>query len=191
MNKCEICQKNEVNIHLMLTDGSKAICWECNNVLMAEELGIQLEPFDNGVYEYTGMNGKKHKFKIYKIVNPVGIGFEANEITEDGYPGYKVCILGELDCDQKNLFYQLEAKIKKTISRKYLQTASVPDGEARILLKNDDAVGRFEYAEFDGEIPLVIIDGQTFSWEELGRMINIYEGFQFKLSIHDITEDVE
>jgi hypothetical protein len=72
-----------------------------------------------------------------------------------------------------------------------LETASLPDGQTRLLLKNDDVVGRLEYNEFDGEVPLVIIDGQVFSWEELGRMLNIYEGFQFKLSIHDIIEDAE
>ena len=192
MRKWDICEKNDVNINLVLTDGdNKAICWECNNNLMAEELGIQLMPFDNGVYEYTGLNGQKHKFRIYKIVNPGGIGFEANEITEEDDPGYKVCILGELDCDQQDLFKQLEGKIKKTISAKYLETASLPDGQTRLLLKNDDVVGRLEYIDFDGEVPLVIIDGQVFSWEELGRMLNIYEGFQFKLSIHDIIEDAE
>jgi len=37
--------------------------------------------------------------------------------------------------------------------------------------------------------PMVVIDGKALSWEELGRMS--YEGFQFKLNIYDISDDIK
>ena len=57
-------------------------------------------------------------------------------------------------------------------------------------LKEDEVAGRFEYSETNDEIHSVIIDGKVFTWEQLGRMLRAYEGFQFKLKIYDITDDV-
>jgi hypothetical protein len=33
--------------------------------------------------------------------------------------------------------------------------------------------------------------GKPFTWEEFGRMLMTYEGFQFKLKMYDVTDDVE
>ena len=51
-------------------------------------------------------------------------------------------------------------------------------------------VGRLEYDD-NSENHKVIIDGQSFSWDDLGRMLNAYEGFQFKLMIFDMTDDID
>jgi hypothetical protein len=33
MKKCDLCEKNDVNINLVLPDGeNKAICWDSNSV---------------------------------------------------------------------------------------------------------------------------------------------------------------
>ena len=57
-------------------------------------------------------------------------------------------------------------------------------------LKDDEVVGRFEYSEMNDGIHDVVIDGKVFSWNELGRILSDYEGFQFKLKIYDIKDDV-
>ncbi|MEG3070227.1 MAG: hypothetical protein RQM92_04760 [Candidatus Syntrophopropionicum ammoniitolerans] len=169
---------------------AQEICRDCFNVISAKQMGIELTPFKSGIYEYPGGNGKMYKFTVAKIVLPMGIGYEATEITNDNSPGYKVAILDDLDCDQDYLFYKLEAKIKYTLSEKYLQTNTYPNGIKHTRLKEDEVVGRFEYNETNDEIHNVVIDGKVFSWEQLGEMLNAYEGFQFKLKIYDITEDI-
>lgn len=40
-----------------------------------------------------------------------------------------------------------------------------------------------------GQVPLVMIDGREIKWDELGRMLMSYEGWQFKLQIRDKSEE--
>lgn len=188
---CQICQKNEVDIYVITPQGeSMEVCWECNNELTARYLGITLEPFRNGIYDFTGIRGRKHKFMIHKIIHPVGIGYQAVEVTENNTPGFRVEVLDELDCNQSDLFNKLEAKIKKTLFKRYLKSVSSPNGSKHTVFKTDEVVGRLEYDDNDKNHK-VIIDGKPFSWDELGQMLNTYEGFQFKLKIYDITDDIE
>ena len=192
MNLCDICKKNQVDIHVGTPSGENLhLCWECNNNLAAEYLDIPLTPFQNGIYEYTGIRGKTHTFRIHKIVHPVGIGYEADEITVDQSPGFKVAVMDNLDCDQAVLFDKLEAKIKKTIFKRYLKISKDSYFGKRIIIKNDEVVGRFEYDERNESIPMVVIDGKAFSWDELGKMLTTYEGFQFALKIYDMTDDIK
>jgi len=41
----------------------------------------------------------------------------------------------------------------------------------------------------NGRLPLMVIDGQEASWEELGRMLMSFEGFHFQLDIRDKSEE--
>jgi len=73
-----MCRKNEVDIYVDTSQGeSMELCWECNNQLAAKYLGITLEPFRNGIYEFAGIRKRNHKFMIRKIIHPVGIGYQA------------------------------------------------------------------------------------------------------------------
>lgn len=189
---CSICKKNAVEIHLQTARGENlALCCECNNRFAAEYLGLDLTPFSNGIYEYSGIRGKKHKFHIRKMVHPVGIAYEAAEITGNDNPGFKVNVMDNLDCDQQVLFKRLEAKIKKTLFVRYLKTSRGPYGSKQTHIKNDVVAGRLEYNDDDSGIPGLIIDGKSYSWEELGRMLTPYEGFQFKLKLYDMNDDIE
>ena len=42
----------------------------------------------------------------------------------------------------------------------------------------------------DGRIPLLIIDGREITWDELGRILMSFEGWQFKLTVVDKSEDL-
>lgn len=39
-------------------------------------------------------------------------------------------------------------------------------------------------------MPIVVIDGRDVSWEEFGKMLMTFEGFQFKLEIVDKSDDL-
>ena len=54
-------------------------------------------------------------------------------------------------------------------------------GVVRGTIKWDEAQG--------GQVPLAIIDGREIKWDELGRMLMTYEGWQFKLEIRDKSEE--
>jgi len=42
----------------------------------------------------------------------------------------------------------------------------------------------------EGNVPLLIIDGREITWDELGRMLMSFEGWQFKLTIADKSEEL-
>ena len=42
----------------------------------------------------------------------------------------------------------------------------------------------------DHRVPMVVIDGREISWDELGRMLATFEGWQFKLEFRDRSEEV-
>ena len=42
----------------------------------------------------------------------------------------------------------------------------------------------------DERVPLVVIDGREISWDELGRMVAAFEGWQFKLEFRDLSEEI-
>lgn len=40
----------------------------------------------------------------------------------------------------------------------------------------------------DGRLPMLVIDGREISWEEFGRMVRSFEGWQFKLPLPQATD---
>ena len=50
--------------------------------------------------------------------------------------------------------------------------------------------GRFEWDdETHGELPLLVVDGKTVTWEDFGRILSSFEGWQFKLEICDPSDE--
>ena len=39
-------------------------------------------------------------------------------------------------------------------------------------------------------LPIFVIDGREISWDELGRMVAAFEGWQFKLEFRDRSDEV-
>ena len=39
-------------------------------------------------------------------------------------------------------------------------------------------------------MPLLVIDGRDVSWEEFGRMLMTFEGWQFRIEIGDRSDEV-
>jgi len=39
-------------------------------------------------------------------------------------------------------------------------------------------------------MPIVVIDGRNISRDEFGRMVAIYMGFQLKLELHDLSDEI-
>jgi len=50
--------------------------------------------------------------------------------------------------------------------------------------------GRIEWdASGNSRVPLLVIDGRDVSWNEFGRMLMSFEGWQFRLTIRDRSEE--
>jgi hypothetical protein len=47
-----------------------------------------------------------------------------------------------------------------------------------------------ESDDYNGNPPLIVIDGREIRWDEFERMLMTYEGFHFKLEIFDRSEEM-
>jgi hypothetical protein len=183
MNSCEHCGSKEVKVHL---DDLK-LCMDCYNKIMSEELDVELVPLID-TFSLKDFNGTSRTFLVERRMHPVGFFLEAIENIEYGY---KFAIHGELNANQPELLNQLIEKTRKGISEQQVESKVFPNGVAYQSIMNDQVKGYIEYDENSEGIPLIIIDGKPFTWEEVGRMLMTFEGFQLKIMLSDITDDVE
>lgn len=192
MDICSECGQHEAKVFLEYSpEESLHLCWDCHNDRLAEEMGLILKPFRNGIYKYTGPGNNKHQFYIHRMLLPMGISYKASEQTRSRKPGFEISVTGELDCDQDTLFARLDAKIRSTILNPYLEAHTNPAGQKRLNIRNDEVAGYFLNNNRNNGTYEVVIDGQVFTWEEFGQMMEPYEGFQFKLKILDPYDDVK
>jgi hypothetical protein len=120
--------------------------------------------------------------------HPMGIYLEAAENIEFGY---KFAVHGELNTNQLELLNELIEKTRKGLGEQHVKSGVFPNGQAYNTIINDQIAGLIEHDETSEETPLIIIDGKPFTWEEVGKMLSAYEGFQIKLRMFDITDKIE
>ncbi len=167
--------------------GYRELCTSCFNAEVASALG--LEHFEHVRLEpmvMTDCAGEQHEFHFQiRLLGDV-MALEAFELKAGVPGGYQFEILGESDGEPLPLLGQLIERMHRGLSVRYL--ARDEDG-ARIA---DQTVSdRIEWdASGDGRVPLLVIDGREVSWDEFGRMLMSFEGWQFRLAIRDRSEDV-
>jgi hypothetical protein len=73
-----------------------------------------------------------------------------------------------------------------------LSVKHIENGNCGLQISDQRIVrGRIESDESpDGGLPLLVIDGREISWEQFGHMLMSYEGWQFKLTIADKSEEL-
>ncbi len=84
----------------------------------------------------------------------------------------------------------MKVKIKKGIDKRYLVFR---DGEPSMREDKDELFGRIGVAKdpSDDEFKTIfIIDGKKITIDEFDKMLEPYTGFNFKLTMHDLCEDL-
>ncbi|WP_227938669.1 DUF7713 domain-containing protein [Alkalihalobacillus deserti] len=184
---CEICERQKAKIIISQDEEQKQLCLGCYNRQLSAELNVELQSQPEA-FSTTDYAGVRREFIITQRLNPVGILIEAEEKKEYGY---KFAVHGELDCDQVELFQRLQEKVKQGITTSYVTTRKFPSGQQVETIKNDKIVGRLDYDELNEDTPMVVIDGKPYTWEQLGKMVQAFEGFQIKVKMVDMTDNVE
>lgn len=119
---------------------------------------------------------------------PLSACIKLQQLTREMLNRYQFQVIGDPEEDMFALLGRMVGRIRKTLSVKHIK--DVGDGHG---LQIADMVlrGRIECDSSEGEYaPCVVIDGQEISWDEFGRMISAYEGWQFKLEIRDRSDDL-
>lgn len=148
----------------------------------SDTLNIKLEPI--GITDCAGELHQFH-FQTRLLGNMVTIdGFELVE----GYPdGYTFQIIGEPEDDLFVLLGRLVQKIRTTLSIKCL----VRDERHGLMIKDMEVRGRIEGDYSDADcVPVMVIDGREISWNEFGRMLMMFEGWQFLMEFCDRSDEL-
>lgn len=192
--RCDNCRKRVPNYDLVnygsIEKGYRQLCGQCFNTEVAQLDGLlHFEHINFEPVQLLDCAGEKHDFHFRTRLFGPGIALDAFELR-DGHPGgYRFQIIGDPEEDLLGLLGRLIAKMRRALSVKHLR-----ETEGFGLQISDHGIirGRIEWDEArdDDRLPLLVIDGREVSFEEFGRMMMSYEGWQFKLEIRDKSEDL-
>ncbi len=168
--------------------GYRHLCSQCFNREVAALDG--LEGFENTRFEpvaLTDCAGTVHTFHLRTHLFGTGVALNAFELRDGNPAGYQFQIIGDPEDDLLMLLGRLVEKMRRALSTKHLT-----DSEHGLQIADRQLVrGMIEWDDtHDGRVPLLIIDGREITWDEFGRMLMSYEGWQFKLSIADKSEEL-
>jgi hypothetical protein len=153
---------------------------------MAEWSGLpSFEHLDLKPVALVDRSGKEHEFHFRVRLLGTGVALDAFEIRGGLPGGYQFQIIGKPEEDQLALLGRLIEKIRRGLSRDYLKQERhglhIADNVVCGAIECDDAE--------DGRVPLLNIDGRDVTGRQFGRMLMSYEGWQFKLEIHDKSDE--
>jgi hypothetical protein len=170
-----------------IEQGYRELCNRCFNTEVATALG--LERFENVRLHpvvLTDCAGERHEFDFRMRLLGSMAALEAFELTGGAPGGYQFQILGKPDDEPLSLLGRLIERMRRSLSVKHLVRS-----EHGMQIADRMVCGRIEWDESeDGRVPLLVIDGQEVSWDELGRMLMSFEGWQFRVAICDRSEAV-
>jgi hypothetical protein len=184
----QITPSYEIVNYGSMEHGYRQLCRQCLNTEMAE--AMKLEGFEHAKFEPVGLadsTGEVHEFHFRTNLFGTGVALDAFELRDADLSGYQFQIIGNPEDDLLVLLGQLIQKIRRGLSTKH-----VVDGQHGLQIADDRVVrGKIEWdVAHDGRVPLLIIDGREITWDELGRMIMSFEGWQFKLTVGDKSEEL-
>ena len=112
---------------------------------------------------------------------------DAFEFTAGAPGGYQFQMPGKPDDEPLSLLGRLIERMRRSLSVKHLVRS-----EHSTQIADQTVCGRIEWdeAEDDRRVPLLVIDGQEVSRDELGRMLMSFEGWQFRLAICDRSDEM-
>jgi hypothetical protein len=180
---CEDCGEPEARFSL----GGVEVCDRCFDRRIAEHTGFPRLPEPPPPLVLAGPDDRRHRlrFRIWRA--PTGIEVELEEMDVPVGEGYKFAVLGEHDADVDHLVEHVQRQAEAEVGRLYLEPADHRDG----WVVDDEVAGRFVWNDEEprGTPYRVVVDGRTLSWEELGRALEPYEGWNFRLVIEDSIGD--
>jgi hypothetical protein len=189
---CEACRTAvpayDVVNYGSIEKGYRKLCSLCFNAEVARAMG--LEHFDNVRLEpvvITDCAGERHEFHFQMRLLGSMLALDAFELAGGGATGgYQFQLLGNPDDEPLSLLGRLIERMRRSLAVKHLVRS-----EHGTQIADQTVCGRIEWDRSeDGRVPLLVIDGQEVSWYKLGRMLMTFEGWQFRLSISDRSEEV-
>lgn len=189
--QCEGCGESTPDYDIVsygtTGQGYRDLCSRCFNAEVAKRTGQ--EDFASTRFEPIGMvdrAGEMHEFHFQTRLLGDVVALDAFELQDGSPAGYRFQMVGHPGDDVLALLGRLVEKMRRALTIQHLT-----DGEYGLQIADRTARGRIDWDESAAErTPLIVIDGQEISWEDFGRMLMAFEGWQFKLELVDPSEEL-
>jgi hypothetical protein len=171
-----------------IEQGYKQVCYQCLNKEMAEAIG--LEGFEHVKFEPVGLTdctGEMHEFHFRTNLFGPGVAIDGFELRNGHPAGYQFQIIGDPEEDLPVLLGRLIQRMRRALATKHLT-----EGQFGLQIADHRVVrGKIDAdIDQDGRVPLLIIDGKEITWDEFGRMLMSFEGWRFKMTLADKSEEL-
>jgi hypothetical protein len=189
--QCHTCQApiagyNSVHFGSIET-GYRDLCSRCFNEEVAERGEIDFQHVQFEPVEMTDAGGTVHKFHFRLHLLGDRVSLEAFEVKDGAPDGYQFQMLDEVEADLFAVMARLIERMRRALAQSHLEK----DPRFGLSIKDMQVRGRITCdLDADERLPLLVIDGREISWEQFGRMLMTFEGWQFKLEIKDRSEEV-
>jgi hypothetical protein len=189
---CENCGRYTPNYDVVhygsIEKGYRRVCSHCFNAEMAKADG--LEGFEHADFEPVALHdcgGELHEFHFRTHLFGAGVALDAFELRDGNPSGYFFQLIGHPEDDQLVLLGRMVEKIRRALSVKHLK-----DDDHGLQIGDERVVrGRVGWDDtHDGRLPLLIIDGREITWDQFGQLLMSFEGWQFKLTVADKSEEL-
>jgi hypothetical protein len=170
-----------------IESGYRELCSRCFNEEVARRGELDFQHVQFEPQDMADAGGGVHRFHFRLRLLGDRVAINAFELNEQGDPGgYEFQVLGDTEGDLFALIGQLVERMRRTLAQRHLEEEG-----GRLHIADFLARGRITWdEEADGRVPMLVIDGRAISWEQFGRMLTTFEGWQFKLEIHDKSEEI-
>lgn len=131
--------------------------------------------------------GVEHEFRFRTRLFGPGMAIDALEFRDGNPAGYEFCVIGEPEDDALALLGKLIGKMRRALAQTHLEDTKLgPQVSEGLIVRG--MVSSDPDEERSG--PMLVIDGREVSWEEFGRMVEAFEGWQFRLEFADRSDEV-
>lgn len=190
-DRCEQCAQPTAPydaIHYgSVAGGYRLLCTQCFNAEVArlnrvtDFENVRLEPI-----RMMDCASNAHQFHFQMRLLGTMLVLDAFEIQDRFRAGYEFRIIGKPEDDVLTLLGRLIEKMRRALAVRDLaingSQFQIRDQTVRGLISSDPAGS--------GDIPVVVVDGREIGWGDFGRMLAAFEGWQFRLEIRDLADDV-
>jgi hypothetical protein len=185
MGRCHTCGRELSYGATISVTGRGTYCSPCYNAWAAERMGVR---FDNAEFEPVilhDVRGESHTFRIHSRLAPgAGHVMEAIEEGTDGH-GYQFQVMGPEESDAMALFQELFSRMREGLGRRYLESTDI----GLHFVERDRLEGRIGM-DSEAREPILVVDGRPRSWDEIGRLLLSYEGWNVGIQILESIEEM-
>lgn len=171
---CEACDGSPAGVSIE----GRQLCDRCADRVIAQATGWPELPAPPLPEVIVGADGERHVFRYRLFRWPGGVVAIAEEVgRREG--GHRL----EVGADHYEDPGPLPERIRLAARSAAGRVQVTQDEQGRLQLEGLEMTGRLEESDDPYENPLVVIDGQSLTWEEFGDLLSPTKGWTFHLRL--------